>query len=276
MGRVEFAGFYEMKRIQNKVVYTAVFGNYDTVSPVNPSWDCDFICFTDNPNFVSEGWQIVNVQLNNESPSQANRRYKMLPHEYLPNYERSLYIDGNIKLVIDPSPLFEKYLNKCLIAIPKHQDRNCVYKEAQLCIKEGRVDKEITEKQMASYKSEGFPEKFGMTENGILFRKHRDNDAIKLMNAWWEEYCNGGRRDQLSLPYLIWKHDINVVTVTEGPRININYFKIDLHLIDKSKPFFHRLVRQLTSRKHLNKNYLLLSRAINLLIVIRDNLPYKK
>ena len=115
-----------------------------------------------------------------------------------------------------------------------------------------------------------------MTENGILFRKHRDNDAIKLMNAWWEEYCNGGRRDQLSLPYLIWKHDINVVTVTEGPRININYFKIDLHLIDKSKPFFHRLVRQLTSRKHLNKNYLLLSRAINLLIVIRDNLPYKK
>lgn len=264
-----------MKTMQTKVVYTAVFGNYDHVQAVNPEWDCDFICFTDNPELVSPGWQMVMVQLNGESPAQVNRRYKMLPHKYFSNYERSLYVDGNIRIIADPRPLFDKFLEKAAIAIPKHQDRNCAYAEAKLCIKEGRVDKEISEKQMARYSADGFPRKFGMTENGIIFRRHHDKKVIAMMDSWWGEYCHGGRRDQLSLPYLIWKHKIDVSVCTEGPRTSTKFFEIELHAIDKSKSFIKRLAKQVNGKKHLSYHYLILSKIVSLVVVVRNNLKMK-
>lgn len=272
MGRVEFAGVYEMKTMQTKVVYTAVFGNYDHVPEINPEWDCDFVCFTDNAEIVSRGWQVVVVQLNDEPPAQANRRYKMLPHKYFLNYEWSLYVDGNIRVVVDPSPLFHKYLNNSVIAIPKHQDRDCAYVEARLCIERGLSDKEITEQQMARYAADGFPRKFWMTENGIIFRKHNDSDVTSLMDFWWEEYCNGGRRDQLSLPYLIWKYKIDVLEVIEGPRISTKYFEIELHTIEKSKSYIKRLALEANGKKHLSYYYLIVSEVILLVVTMRKNL----
>jgi hypothetical protein len=246
-----------MNRTQTKVVYTAVFGNYDNVPPVNPEWDCDFVCFTDNPSIVSHGWQIVMVKLDGEPPAEANRRKKMLPHKFFPNYERSLYLDGNIKILADPSPLFEKYLENGIIAIPKHPERNCAYAEARECIKLSLANKEVTEQQMTRYEADGFPEKIGLTANGIIFRRHHDENVIDIMESWWEEYCAGGKRDQLSLPYLIWKHKVEVLEVIEGAHISTKYFKIGLHTIDKSKSFIIRLFMQANRKKSLTYYHLI-------------------
>ncbi|MEI7590456.1 MAG: glycosyltransferase domain-containing protein, partial [Deltaproteobacteria bacterium] len=188
----------KMESTSTKVVYTAVFGNYDLVPEVNPKWNCDFVCFTDNPEIVSHGWQVVKVKLNGEHPAQMNRRYKMLPHKYLPHHELSLYVDGNIRIVTDPCPLFEKYLNNGVIAIAKHPSRNCVYAEAQECIDRELVNKVMVEQQMVRYATQGFPEKYGLTANGIILRKHFDENVIALMDSWWREYSNGEKRDQLS------------------------------------------------------------------------------
>ena len=260
-----------MKSANAKVVYTAVFGKYDRVPDVNTEWDCDFVCFTDNVEVVSEGWQVVLVSLEGELPAQANRRYKMLPHRFFPNYEYSLYIDGNIKVLKDPSALFNKYLEQSVIAIPKHQDRNCAYAEARLCVKGGRVDKEIVEKQMARYSREGFPENFGMTENGVIFRRHHDSDVIALMEAWWKEYCCGGRRDQLSLSYLVWKNRIEIVECVEGPRICKNFFAIELHAADQLKSPIKQFARKVNGKKHLSYFYLIMSKIISLIIIVRGN-----
>ena len=258
-----------------KVVYTAVFGNYDRVPPVNLEWDCDFICFTDNHTLVSSGWKILVRKLNGESPAQANRRYKILTHEYLGDYESSLYVDANIRILLDPNPLFKKYLQHGMIAIPKHQDRNCAYEEAQTCIKRGLVNKAVTKRQMGIYAAEGFPKKFSMTENGIIFRKHNEEAVSGLMRSWWEEYCNGGRRDQLSLPYLIWKQRIDVQEIVEGPRINSTFFSIELHESDKSKSLMTRLARIAHGRKHLAFHYFLVSTIVSLAVCVRDSLREK-
>ena len=218
---------------QKKVVYTAVFGNYDQVPGVNPKWDCDFICFTDNPYFVSHGWRIVIIQLNNEDPAQANRRYKMLPHKYLLNYECSLYVDGNIKIVTDPSPLFKKYLSNGTIAIPAHPLRNCTYVEAQSCIDSQLVNKVEVELQMKKYADQGFPAYYGLTANGTILRKHFDKNVIDIMESWWKEYCSGVKRDQLSLQYIIWTKNINIISMEEMAWTKNKYFTITLHRTKK-------------------------------------------
>ena len=258
-----------MKITQTKVVYTVAFGNYDNVAAVNSEWDCDFVCFTDNPSMIGAGWQVVIVQLDDESPATASRRIKILPHKLFTNYQISLYVDGNIKIVADPSPLFEKYLEKGLSAIPTHPDRNCAYKEAHLCINMGLSNKEVTEKQMAKYEADGLPKNNGMTANGIMFRRHNDENIIRIMESWFKEYCRGGKRDQLSLSYLIWKYKIDVLEVIEGAYITNKYFKIGEHEIQKSQNFINRLVVHIVLRKKINYFYLVLSKVIYLTVIIK-------
>jgi hypothetical protein len=241
-----------MKSTPTKVVYTAVFGNYDHVPAVNSEWDCDFVCFTDNPELASQGWQMVLVKLNGELPAHMNRRYKMLPHIYLSNYERSLYVDGNIKIRVDPSPLFHKYLDSDVIAIPKHQDRNCAYAEAHACIEVGLVNKEITEQQMARYMAQGFPKGYGLTANGTILRKHLDAKVMGLMDLWWKEYCLGSKRDQLSLQYSIWKKNINIISMDEEAQKNGKYFSIEIHKGLRRKSLAGRLVDYISCNRYRN------------------------
>jgi len=248
------------------VVYTAVFGNYDHLPAVNPKWDCDFICFTDNAACVSDGWQLVMVELNGEPPAQANRRYKMLPHVYLKQYKRSLYVDANIALASDPSKLFNKYLESGVVALAKHRLRNCAYEEAVACIDQGKGNKTDIELHMKRYRAEGFPENFGLTENGVLFRNHLDERVMLLMNAWWDEYRGGVERDQLSLPYLFWKYKFNYLELLEGPRISHKYFRIELHNSDKGKSALRKYIQLSFMRKDVSLIYLTSSFLASLLI----------
>jgi hypothetical protein len=218
--------------------------------PINPDWDCDFICFTDNPECVSKGWRIEIVHLDGESPAQANRRYKMLPHKYLPNYKFSLYVDGNIMIVADPSWLFDKYLGSAGIAIPKHPLRNCTYQEAQVCISEKLVNKREVEQQMLRYATQGFPEKFGLTANGIILRKHLDANVILLMDAWWNEFNRGGNRDQLSLAYLIWKNNFSFNFMSESVWNRNKYFRVTLHEKQKHITLAGRFVDYISCNRH--------------------------
>lgn len=253
-----------MKNLKKDVVYTAIFGNYDQIPAVNPNWDCDFVCFTDNQNLVSTGWEMRIVQNNSESPSIANRRYKIFPNIYLPEYDRSLYIDGNIKIMADPKVLFNTYLSEGLIAIPKHSERNCAYEEALFCIEVQLVNEETTKKQMARYEAEGFPKKFGLSENSIIFRKHLDSKIVALMNYWWEEFSLGGKRDQLSLQYLIWKHSFGFTYMKEAARNRNIYFKSIPHSNINQLPFFRRFSRKVVFYKNTNYFYKMADIIINI------------
>jgi len=241
-----------MKSPSPSVTYTAVFGNYDRIPGVNPDWGCDFVCFTDSPELVSYGWRVVHVNLNGESPAQANRRYKMLPHVFLPMYERSLYIDGNIRITEDPSSLFEKYLTHGMITIPHHQERACAYEEAKACIESGYIDRETAERQMERYAMEGFPRSYGLTANGTIFRNHMNESIILLMNAWWSEYCSGAKRDQLSLQYLTWKLNVRVTEMEEVAQKNKRFFKIAIHKALRRKSAIGKIVDYISSNRYKN------------------------
>lgn len=218
-----------MNKLSTYVVYTAVFGDYDNVSPVKPEWKCDFICFTDNPNLVSNGWKIIHINLDEHSPAYLNRKYKILPHKYLSSYDYSLYIDGNIVLKQDPTILFEKYLKDKIMAIAKHPTRCCIYEEARSCINLGLSDQNETTQQMEKYLKEGFPRNYGLTVNNIIFRSHKKETTIKLMDDWWHEFNHGGKRDQLSLSYLLWKNKLTIGVIDELAWKKNKFFSVKSH-----------------------------------------------
>jgi hypothetical protein len=242
------------------VVYTAVFGDYDTIKPREFDSACDFICFTDDEDLQVSGWKFVFPDVDGEPANISNRRYKILPHRYLPTHDVSLYVDGNIDVVRDPTPLFEKYANHDFCAI-QHFKRSCAYEEAQALLTSDKLDdseKQLLKSQFDRYASEGFPESCGLTENNVLMRKNKAN-VRELMELWWQELIAGAPRDQLSLSYAGWRLDEKISCMDEGPRDRQQYFSIRLHKPETRLRFISRLRRIAVARKYQNPGYRLIS-----------------
>lgn len=189
------------------VIYTALFGDYDQLVDPDQAWsEFDFICFTDQIGLESQVWKFVFVPSEGESPVLLNRKYKMLPHLFLGHYEVSLYLDVNIKPLKNPGELIERELKDKDFYLPRHSLRNCLYEEAKECVifKKSRYQETLS--QVSRYQKEGFPRNYGLSENGIMFRRHHTPLVKSLMEQWLVEFGQGSKRDQLSLPYVFWKN----------------------------------------------------------------------
>lgn len=70
------------------VVYTAIFGGYDTLKPPEPQdQPCDFVCFTDDqmPARVGE-WHVVHVPRDSQLHSRMRaKRFKLLSRRMCPD-----------------------------------------------------------------------------------------------------------------------------------------------------------------------------------------------
>lgn len=211
------------------VVYTALFGDYDDlIEPKEKYEGCDFVCFTDQKHLRSDIWEVRLIEKCDLTPNMMNRKYKILPHLFLSEYEWSLYVDSNIAIIGNPLDLAIKYLSHYDMAVPKHFARNCVYEEAKECVILGKIKFEETKKQMDSYEKEGFPKNFGLGENNILIRKHNSKKVMILMNDWWNELNTQTKRDQLSLAYVLWKKGEKFNFMDESAR-GSDFFRIKLH-----------------------------------------------
>jgi hypothetical protein len=95
-----------MVRKPSIVIYTVIFGGYDAVSELPEEYvrdDIARILFTDDPELESETWDIVfRDPIIKDDPSRSSKELKLRPHLLFPNYEYSLYIDGNAVLQVDP------------------------------------------------------------------------------------------------------------------------------------------------------------------------------
>lgn len=230
--------------MKNKfLVYTALFGDYDDlIDPKENFEGCDFICFTDQEHLKSDIWEIRVIKECDMPPNMMNRKYKILPHLFLSEYEWSLYVDANIAVLNNPLELANKYLTKYDMAVPKHFGRDCVYDEAKECVVLGKTKYEETKKQMDNYRQDGFSEQFGLGENGILFRKHNNEKIIKIMIDWWNELNTQTKRDQLSLAYVLWKNGEKFNFMDESSRYGKGYFKYILHNQFKDRKFKDKLI----------------------------------
>ncbi len=167
----------------------------------------DYICFTDHP-FRSKTWKVVHVEPEFEDTPRNNRRFKILPHLFLQDYEYSVFMDGNYLAKIDITDFVLSGLKEHKMMIHDHNQcsdaRDCVYEEYESLLKlvEEKVffkdDPEIMKAQIERYKSENYPKNNGLIFSAVLIRRHHDPEVIKIMEKWWLELEKGSKRDQLS------------------------------------------------------------------------------
>lgn len=200
-------GIYNQCKI---VVYTCIVGGYDDIlEPVYCNANCDYYVVTDKEVAEDSAWKKIDInqfELGGLSNSEKNRYIKLHPHILFCDYDFSLYVDGNIRIITDIVPLVEQ-IGSRILGVHRHNLHDCIYTEANVIMRRKRFIRirDVVKKQVAAYKQEGFKRHQGFYENPILIRKHNDKRCIKLMESWWAEMNRFTTRDQLSLPYVIWK-----------------------------------------------------------------------
>lgn len=218
----------------SKVVYTCLTGQYDqliTHRYLDPTWD--YICFTDNTQLLQQKqvafWQIRPLARSDLDNVRLNRYHKLNPHIILPEYEESIYIDGNIN-ILTPY-LFEliKFKHRNLL-LPKLNFQDCIYQHIQFIRQKRWDDDGILSAWEQVLKSQKFPQHYGMTENNIIYRKHNLDEIQLIMSEWWKCIEQYSKRDQLSFSYILWKHNIKIKDISfSNAREDIDNFCIIPH-----------------------------------------------
>ncbi|WP_420550171.1 glycosyltransferase domain-containing protein [Litorivicinus lipolyticus] len=188
------------------VVYSAVFGGYDSVSPiaeVHAGTIDSFILFTDDVDLSIEGWDIVYVGYKGLSPAELNRAYKLNPGRFFPNAHTTVYVDGNIGVTIAGISLILNFFsdNRLDFLNMSHFARDSIFDEAEILLRSHRVNPfRLLREIYRSYRNIG---KSGikMGENNILVRNELAME--KIGDTWWRMYKIGSGRDQISLPVVL-------------------------------------------------------------------------
>lgn len=246
----------------SKVIYTAIIGGYDTlVEPDYKPDGWDFICFSDR-DLVSDTWKIKKSIPIYSDNTRTARKHKLLAHRFLPEYDISIWIDGNINVRGDVNELMN-YLDDCNYATHDHSKnkldpRDCIYDEAEAILYFGRRNTteckngnpifkcdgecsngkpfhhfkdngKVIESQMNRYFTEGYPKNNGLVVQMSVLRRHNELDVIDSMESQWEELKYNSKREQLSFNYIAWKKKLKFKYINGDSRDNEYFLNIGKH-----------------------------------------------
>lgn len=173
------------------IVYTAIVGE---------SLRKDVLCFGGENVF--------------QQPVMEAKRYKILPHLFLKDAV-TIWIDGNIWLQQDTITIVDELLGDADIALFRHPYRANVWEEFAALKEQERFQIPWLQKQLAAqeraYRAEGLPADTPAYECNFMVR--RNNERVnRLMESWWAQICRWQWRDQVSLPYALWKSDVKLAS----------------------------------------------------------------
>lgn len=232
-------------RLSLKVcVYTSLYGGFDVLPPIiNKLENVDYICFSDR-DYPNSDWEVIVVPPEFKDDNLNAKRFKILPHEYLKNYDASIFVDANTHLYGNLEELIKVYLMGSDFVMFQHPCRDDLYKEVATIVGHRRHSPELLIKQIEKYHDMGLPANSGMVEGSFIWRKHKSSVLNAFMDEWWSHILKFSKRDQLSLGFLMWRNNLRprILPSTIGDsRTNI-YFKKFPHQADSSN--FKKLKQQ--------------------------------
>lgn len=210
-------------------VFTVLTGSYERLleQPVAAESSVDFLCFTDAPELESTTWTVRPfVSPLPADPMRSSRLPKIMAHEFVSEYDVSIYIDNSVLLRKTPEIIVNRLLSAdCDMVAMRHSYRETVAAEFQAVLDFKLDYPDTVLEQLEHYRA--IPAA-GLDLvplwNAVLVRRHNEPSVRAAMTAWWTQVLRYSRRDQLS---------VRLATTDLGNRlreIELDNHESDLHL----------------------------------------------
>lgn len=199
--------------LPNIYVYSCVTDDYDLVLPpvLLREYRIKFVVFCESQT-RARGWHNRPCVRLFRSGILTNRFHKFFPHILFPNAQYSVYVDGNIGIIGDISILLDEFIeSEAAIGLFRHKDRATVAEEMRACLDMKKFDEDdlrFYQMQVDNMYLDGMPENQRLTDNAVIFRWHNHPALPVAMDDWWAQLQSFTKRDQLSLPYVLWKNNV--------------------------------------------------------------------
>lgn len=199
-------------------VYTCIIGEYDILEePIMKPDNCDFYVITDQKISSSSVWKKIDpyqyIKKGNFTDIMINRYFKMNPHLIFKDYKYSFYVDGNFKILTDMTEHINRISNYGL-AFFGHPERQCVFEEISVCIEMKKCSADKLNEQKEYLKENKMPLNYGLLAACIIAREHNNLHCREIMENWWKEFLKFPYRDQLSLPFVLYKMGIEIKDIS--------------------------------------------------------------
>lgn len=216
------------------IIYSCTFANYDyTLGPLARTHGAQFLRFgTTKPN-RHRIWQHrpVPKHMHRETQTLTNRRFKLFPGEVLPECDVAIYVDGNILIRADLTPLIREFWESGAdIALFPHPSGRTLEQEIDFSLGRTIPDAHapLAEEQRRDYRPLGIMNE-KISENTILFYRMSSPKVAQMGQLWWHELERYCKRDQISLPYVI-----------QQVQPKIHYWDWHFHSASKKNSYFAR------------------------------------
>ncbi|WP_227287627.1 glycosyltransferase domain-containing protein [Boseongicola sp. H5] len=168
----------------------------------------------------ARGWQAQTVDVGDgpTSGKDFNRYCKFLPHQLLPECTVSIYVDGNVQIAPHATAEIEAFLESGAdIALMAHALRHTISDEIAACRQTAKLSPEaetFARNRLDQYHAEGLLASAPVYYGGVLMRRHQRPALENAMRDWAREYTDGVTRDQISLPYVLWRNGVTIHLMT--------------------------------------------------------------
>jgi hypothetical protein len=253
---------------QRLVIYTVLTGSKeplgDPLAQLPPGSASDlelsFVCFTDNRKLSSPVWQMRYIDQLPLPAEKLSRRPKALPHEYLQDWEYSLYIDNITQFKRLPQAADLAHEGAYLFKAFKHATRENPLQEAEAIVQLGYESAENICRQLDFYARQFPLESIApLSTCTVLLRQHGHPAIRQFGLTWWEQILNYGKRDQMSFDFALkWnrtrlqhlpglKHDNELIHNTaniQPNRVHANFDPVRYAWAHRDDPAAQRDPRQ--------------------------------
>lgn len=216
-------------------IYTAMVGGYDEIlQPKVVDDHFDYILFSNDIKEERVGvWQVRLIPYHDSDNTRICRYVKTHPEELLSEYEFSIWMDANIRII--NSFVYERslelYNEGIFISSFSHPLRNCIYDEAFELMYRRYEKEQVVVKWCQNLRKKGYPKNNGLFETNLMYRNHKLSIVSEIDALWWSCIREYSRRDQLSFNFVLWKYGIvcEFFLPEQFCARNVEHFELALH-----------------------------------------------
>lgn len=185
-----------------RALYTVLMGKYEQLNPLPDiaRQGIDAYCFSDDRDLRSDTWTVVHVEPEFALDSvRSQRLIKILGHPLLDSYDETLFIDGTVRLTVNPNEILDSWLSDADLALPEHSFRATLEQEFAEVVADKLDSRERVTEQLGHYRK-----LFATTLNRrplwtAIMARRRTATVEEFSRVWAEHILRYSRRDQLSV-----------------------------------------------------------------------------